>query len=78
MLVKYCNEQKEEWDSLLDTSVIAYNTAKHESTLYSPFELMFGRKAIIPIDLEFEKKSGLDILKMYNESSRNVSMLISS
>ena len=78
MLVKYCSEQKEEWDSLLDTSVFAYNTAKHESTLYSPFELIFGRKAVLLIDLEFEKKSGSDILKMYNESSRNVSMHIFS
>jgi hypothetical protein len=71
MLVKYCAEQKEEWDSLLDPCVFAYNTAKHESTLHSPFELMFGRKAVIPVEIDFEPKSGSDMLEMYNESTRN-------
>ena len=39
MIVKYTSDKKEEWDMYLDTSVFPYNTAKQESTLYSPFEL---------------------------------------
>ena len=33
----------------------AYNTSCHESALYTPFEIMFGRKATLPIDLKMEQ-----------------------
>ncbi len=28
----------------------------HESSRFSPYELMFGRKAILPVDLEFDDR----------------------
>ena len=52
MLRKYVNEQKENWDMYLDTCTFAYNSSRHESTLYTPFEVMFGRKAVIPVELD--------------------------
>ena len=30
----------------------AYNTAQHESTKFTPFELMFSRKPVLPIDID--------------------------
>ena len=48
-------DKRDEWDSCIDCSIYAYNTAVHESTLYTPFELMFGRKAILPIDIEMTR-----------------------
>ena len=56
MLVKFTSAQKDEWNTFLDTCVFTYNMAKHESSLHTPFELMFGRKAIFPIDINIEKK----------------------
>ena len=50
MLVKFVAE-KETWEDYLDTCIYAYNTSRHESSLFTPFELMFGRKAVLPIDL---------------------------
>ena len=47
MIAKYVNEKKEDCDVYIDCHVFAYNTAKHASSLYSPFEVMFGRKANI-------------------------------
>ena len=52
MLRKTIQEKKEQWDDYLDTCSFAYNTSKHESTKFTPFEIMFGRKAILPLDLD--------------------------
>ena len=40
---------------VLDGCIFAYNTSCHESALYTPFEIMFGRKATLPIDLKMEQ-----------------------
>ena len=65
MLVKFIGEKKESWEDYLDSCVYAYNTAKHESSLYTPFELMFSRKPILPIDI---RADGSDILHEYSFS----------
>ena len=51
MLVKFVDEKKETWEDYLDTCIYAYSTSRHESSLFTPFELMFGRKTVLPIDL---------------------------
>lgn len=33
-----------EWDEWIDLAIFAYNTSKHESTGYTPFELVFGKE----------------------------------
>ena len=42
MLKKYVQDKKKSWDEYIDTCVLAYNTSRHESTTFTPFELMFG------------------------------------
>ena len=56
MLVKFTHERKECWDEFLDTCVYVYNTSQHESTHFTPFEVMFNRKAVLPIDIDMDKK----------------------
>ena len=76
MLVKYTHQQKAVWDDFLDTCVYAYNTSVHETTGFTPFELMFGRRAVLPIDLEIEKRDPKDVLgqqEQYNPEG-NVSI----
>ena len=51
MLVKFVQEKKETWEDYIDTCIYAYNTAQHESTKFTPFELMFCRKPVLPIDI---------------------------
>jgi transposase InsO family protein len=38
------------WDDYIDSVVFAYNTSKHKTTQFSPFELLFGRSPQSPID----------------------------
>ncbi len=63
------SNKKEQWDQFIDTCVFAYNSAKHDSTLYTPFELMFGCKAILPVNVDFERQDGEQLLKEFKTSS---------
>ena len=40
-----------EWDCWLNELSFAYNSSVHTMTGFSPFELMFGRKGRIPLDI---------------------------
>ena len=51
MTVKFIDTKKEQWEDYLDTCIYAYNTSKHESSKYTPFEVMFGRRAVLPVDI---------------------------
>ena len=51
MLIKFVEEKKEMSEHFLDTCIFAYNTAHHEFSHYSPFEVMFGQKAVLPVDV---------------------------
>ena len=68
MLVKYVNQKKECWEEFLDTCVFAYNTAKHDSSQFSPFELMFSHKAVLSIDINTEAKNVEMVLDDFNKA----------
>ena len=65
MLVKYIGCKKEMWSTYLESCVFAYNTSCQESTKFTPFELMFGRKATIPIDIDINKKEPKKVLEEF-------------
>ena len=46
---KLQNAQHNNWDEYLQAVVFAYNTGVHKSTKFSPYELLFGRPARLPI-----------------------------
>ena len=68
MLVKYVTDKRDEWDDYLDTCVYAYNTSVQESTRFSPFEVMFGRKPTMPIDIDMATNTPEDQLQKYLEA----------
>jgi hypothetical protein len=51
MMRAYVNEKQSNWDQGLSQLAYAYNTSVHETIGLTPFEVMFGRKPRIPIDL---------------------------
>ena len=67
MLVKFVAEKKELWEQYLNTCVFAYNTSRHESTHYCPYELMFGRKAVLPIDLQISGDDPDQVLEEFQQ-----------
>ena len=71
MIAKYVSSRKELWDEYLDACVFAYNTSRHESSLHTPFEVMFGRNAVISIELMY-LDPGSQLLSNYTKSSESV------
>ena len=65
MLVKFVSNKKKEWNSYLDTCVFAYNTSRHESSKFTPFQLMFGRKATLLIDLDTSRAEPEEKVEKY-------------
>ena len=51
MLSSYCNERQTDWDEYLDICLFAYRTSKQETTKETPFRLLYGRDANLPIDM---------------------------
>ena len=53
MLSKYVRYQYSDWDDHLPFLVMAYNTSIHDSTGCMPFPLVYGREALLPVDLVY-------------------------
>lgn len=51
MLSVYTNKKQEDWDRFLPSVVFAYNTAEHEGSDISSFELLYGREPRLPLDV---------------------------
>ena len=50
-LAKLVNDQQTDWDEHIPLILMAYNSAKHRTTGFSPNELITGWKSKLPIDL---------------------------
>ena len=71
LLRSYGNDHKKNWDTLLDQLVFTYNTTTHDTTNATPFEIMFGRKPKIPIDLCLPEIN-LEIEMDYEDATKKV------
>ena len=54
MLGTLTDDQKSKWKQYVNPLVFAYNCTEHEVHGFSPFQLMFGRKPRLPVDLAFD------------------------
>jgi transposase InsO family protein len=72
-LRSFCNEHQDDWDEYLDMLELAFNSAVQASTQKSPFELLYGYKPRLPIDVALDtlapkNPAALDRAKMMRES----------
>ena len=66
MTVKFIDKRKEQWEDYLDTCIYAYNALKHESSKNTPFEVMFGRQAVVPVDISKPLDEQPDMKEFHN------------
>ena len=50
-LAKFCRDNQATWDEKLPLLLMAYRSAEHEATEYTPARLMCGRELRLPIDV---------------------------
>ena len=55
MLRSVVDENQKNWDDCLPACLLAYRTSVHATTRMTPFFLMHGREAVLPIDLIFPR-----------------------
>ena len=49
------SEDQRDWDDHIPLLMLAYKTTPQESTRISPYKMMFGKEAALPIDLLLER-----------------------
>ena len=47
----FCNEHQDDWDEYLDMLELGFNSAEQASTKHSPFEMIYGMRPRLPIDV---------------------------
>ena len=52
MLSAFVSQHQDDWDIWVSVVAYAYNTSTHEATGFSPYELVFGRTARTPIEID--------------------------
>ncbi len=52
ILSNFVSEHSVDWDEWLDQAVFSFNTSVQESTSISPYEMVFGRPARMPVEVE--------------------------
>ncbi|CAF0854487.1 unnamed protein product [Brachionus calyciflorus] len=57
MLSCFVNEHQNDWDEYLQYLTYAYNTSTYATTNHTPFEVVYGRKTKIPLDLVMENET---------------------
>ena len=80
MLAMYVKGDQKKWDLFLPYLLFAYNTARQETTKHSPFRLMYGRDARIPIDLNLQLPSSFigygNMDQRFNEARELVKQIV--
>ena len=54
MLAAFVSDHTNDWDNWVSLAVYAYSTSCHESNGFSPYELVFGRIARTPLELDLD------------------------
>ena len=70
-MAKRCRHGQSDWDQHIPTILMAYRSAEHEATGYTPAQLMLGRDLRLPLDLLFEGPPNDPVDQLTTEYARS-------
>ncbi len=59
-LLKFVSKEQEQWNLYLDSILFSYRVSRQDSTRYSPFFLVYGRQARLPVEFNINYVGGED------------------
>ncbi|KZS10738.1 Uncharacterized protein APZ42_024709 [Daphnia magna] len=78
-LSMYVNSLHNDWDGFIDFVTFACNTSRQESTWFSPFFLLYGREAVLPIDVALGNNPEKDLdVGDYSDRARTLTTNLSA
>ena len=52
ILASFASQHQSDWDNWVSLAVFAYITSRHQSTGFSPYEMVFGRNPRTPLEID--------------------------
>ena len=56
-------ENQKDWPDYLDSIAFAYRSAVNESTGFSPYQLLYGRQPVLPVDILYGEPSKVEAME---------------
>lgn len=78
MLSKVVQNSQKDWDSHIPKALLAYRSAVHESTKFTPYHLVFGRSPGLPVDVFLGRAQSQEEFTSYPEFIRKVHQTLNS
>ena len=80
MIKAHVNDEQSDWDEQLEKFTYVYITSVQETTKQTPFEMMFGRKPKLPIDIalasvEIPQETNVEEQNQSNQNSGEATIL---
>jgi hypothetical protein len=77
LIKKKISDNPKQWHNILSEALWAHRISKHHATKVSPFELVYGQEAVLPMeislnDVRFAKQNDLTVGDYYNSMMDNV------
>jgi hypothetical protein len=77
LIKKKISDHPKHWHRILSEALWAHRISKHHATKVSPFELVYGQEAVLPIEISlnvvrFAKQNDLTVSDYYNSMMDNI------
>jgi hypothetical protein len=77
LIKKKISDNPKHWYKILSEALWAHRISKHSATKVSPFELVYGQKAVLPVEISlnavrFARQNDLTVMDYYNSMMDNI------
>jgi hypothetical protein len=74
---KKISDNPKHWHKILSEALWAHKISKHSATKVSPFELVYGQEAVLPVEISlnavrFARQNDLTVIDYYNSMMDNI------